>query len=162
MTQLDGRRTLVFSDLDDIVKDARMLLAKGYVSRGHWNLSQACSHIHEWLRFPVDGYPSVPLFLRPLFWALRSTIMPGKLRQLLADKSFPAGKPTMPQTVFPPNASSDEEAVRKLEATVERVRGHGGDWHPSPLFGKLDRQTHIQLQLVHAAHHLSFLVPKST
>jgi hypothetical protein len=156
------RRKLEFKDLTDVVNDARMLASKGYVALGKWNLSQACNHINEWLRFPVDGYPPIPIYFRPIFWILKSTIMPKKLQQYIADKSFPAGKPTIKQTVFEPNFTSDEEAVRKLAATVERFRSFRGELHASPLFGKMDRQTHTNLQLVHAAHHLSFLIPKST
>ena len=162
MSNKPERRKLVFQDLSDITREARMLLAKGYTSAGKWNLAQTCNHINEWVRFPVDGYPRVPVYCAPIFWALRSSIMPGKLKQYLADKSFPAGKPTMAQTVFAANFSSDEEAVRKLGATIERVGSFRGPLHPSPLFGKMDHETHHSLQFVHAAHHLGFLVPKSS
>ena len=156
------RRKLVFNDLSDAVNDARMLLSKGYVSLGKWNLSQICNHVNEWVHFPMDGYPKAPLWMRPIFWLLKSTIMPGKLKKYLADKSFPAGKPTLSQTVFGPNHSSDEDALRKLTATIERFRNHRGELHASPLFGKMDRATHLNLQLLHAAHHLSFLISKNS
>jgi hypothetical protein len=139
-----------------------MLLAKGYHSTGKWNLAQVCNHINEWIRFPVDGYPKVPMYCRPIFWALRSTIMPGKLKQYIADKSFPAGKPTMQQTVFAPNYTTDQEAVNKLAATIRRMDNYRGSLHPSPLFGAMDREKHLGLQLIHSAHHLGFLVPKNS
>jgi hypothetical protein len=88
--------------------------------------------------------------------------MPNKLKQYLADKTFPAGKPTMPATVFKPDFSTDQAAVEKLSTTLRRVGAYREPLHPSPLFGKLNRDSHLGLQLVHAAHHLSFLVPKST
>jgi hypothetical protein len=95
-----------------------------------------------------------------MFWIARHTIGPRQLKKILDAKAFPSGGPTMPATVFPPEKCSDEEAVRQLGATVDRVNHHAGPLHASPLFGKLDRQTHIQLQLIHAAHHLGHLVPK--
>ena len=162
MSKTLERRKLEFHDLADVEREARLLLAKGYLSTGKWNLAQVCNHINEWIRFPVDGYPSTPIFLRPIFWALRSTVMPKKLNQYLADKSFPAGKPTMPATVFKPDFSTDQAAVDKLSATIRRVGAYREPLHPSPLFGNLNREQHLGLQLVHAAHHLGFLAPKSS
>lgn len=161
MTAVPVRRKLEFHELADVSREAQRLLAQGYLSVGKWNLAQVCNHLNEWIRFPVDGYPPTPYLLRPLFWALRSTVMPAKLKKYLADNSFPAGKPTMPQTVYAPNHSSDQAAVEKLAATIERVGDFRGPLHPSPLFGAMDRETHLKLQLVHAGHHLGFLVPKS-
>jgi hypothetical protein len=67
----------------------------------------------------------------------------------------------MPATVFKPGECGDIEAVDRLAATYERFRNHRGPWHPSPMFGPMDGATHLKLQLVHAAHHLSFLVPNN-
>ena len=97
--------------------------------------------------------------IRVLLWAMRTTVGPRELRKVLETKAMRSGGPTMPETV--PAAGSDEAAaVAKLRAAVERFRDHSGPYHPSPLYGALDRETATRLQLVHCAHHLSFLVPK--
>ncbi|HEX6983723.1 MAG TPA: DUF1569 domain-containing protein, partial [Planctomycetaceae bacterium] len=70
------RRTLVFHDLDDAVRDAESLLAGGYDRAGNWDLAQTCGHLVEWMSYPIDGYPRPPALLRPVFWAVRKTIGP--------------------------------------------------------------------------------------
>jgi hypothetical protein len=50
--------------------------------------------------------------------------------------------------------------VAKLKTAVERFIAHTGPVKPSPLFGAMTRETAEQIQRVHCAHHLSFLVPK--
>jgi hypothetical protein len=66
----------------------------------------------------------------------------------------------MPATIPRPDDMPDPEAVKKLVATVDRFKRHQGPFHASPLFGVLDRETLEKLQLIHCAHHLSFLVPE--
>jgi hypothetical protein len=155
-------RHLEFQQLSDIAAEARRLLASGYQPAGNWNLAQVCQHLNEWLRFPIDGYPAVPIFLRPMFWILRHTIGPAQLKKILATKSFPKNGPTMPSTVFPADRASDGVAVHELTATIDRFEKYQGPMHASPLFGAMDRQTHVRLQLVHAGHHLGFLIPRSS
>ena len=154
------RRTLTFDTLDDVVRDAESLLAGGYDKAGNWDLAQVAKHLAEWLRFPVEGFPRMPIFLRPIFWLMRKTIGRKKFLGYIATKSFPAGKPTMPQTVAPPGGDP-AAAVAELKKSVERLKAHTGPIVPSPLFGDMTRDECIRMQLVHAAHHLSFLVPRA-
>ena len=65
----------------------------------------------------------------------------------------------MPETVLAPGGNATE-AVAKLRAVVEKWMSHTGEVHPSPLFGVMTKETALRLQLKHAAHHLSFLIPK--
>src|SRR4051812_20851462 len=112
------RRKLNFASLDDVVRDAETLLAKGYDRAGNWDLAQVCNHLAEWLRFPIDGFPKMPVFLRPVFWLFRKTV--GKAKRLkYAAEGMPSGKPTMPQTVFTPGGDAGA-AVAKLRETAER------------------------------------------
>lgn len=162
MTTSGMHRHLEFQQLSDIALEARRLLASGYQRSGNWNLAQICQHVNEWLRFPIDGYPTVPIFLKPFFWFMRQTIGPAQLKKILSTKSFSKNSPTMPSTVFPADRETDEVAVQQLVATVDRFDKYQGPMHASPLFGRLDRQTHVRLQLVHAAHHLGYLIPRKS
>lgn len=153
------RRTLKFDTLADAVRDAEALLAKGYDKTGKWSLGQVCGHLANWLSYPLDGFPKVPLLLRPVLWMMKVMIGKRKLKTYLADRSFPAGKPTIPQSV-PPATAEDADGVAKLKAAVERFAAHTGPVKPSPLFGAMTKDTADGLQRVHCAHHLSFLVPK--
>ncbi len=151
------RRKLTFATLDDAVRDAENLLAKGYDRAGNWDLAQVCFHLAEWMRFPLEGFPRLPFLLRPMFWLVRTTAGK-KIRNKVLAKGFPAGGQTMPQTVFQPGGDANA-AVAKLKDVAERFQGHTGLIHPSPLFGPLNKGDAFQLQLLHCAHHLSFLVP---
>ena len=160
MTDKPQRRQLQFNDLDEVVRDAEALLAGGYDKAGSWDLAQVAGHLAEWLRFPVEGFPKAPAPIRAVFWVLRKTIGRKKLLTYIETKSFPAGKPTMPETV-PPPGGDPRAAVEKLRQSVERLKAYTGQIVPSPLFGHMTKDEAVGMQLVHAAHHLSFLVPKN-
>lgn len=152
------RRTLRFESFDDLIRDAERLLAGGYEKAGNWSLSQVCDHLSDWLTYPLDGFPKAPVPIRLMLWAVRRTMGRGMFEKYLRD-GMPAGKPTMPQSVHVPG--DDAAAVAKLREAVGRFRRHTGEYLPSPLFGRLTRDEAEQLQLGHAAHHLSFLIPRT-
>ena len=154
------RRKLTFATLDDLVRDAENLLAKGYDRAGNWDLAQVSFHLAEWMRFPLDGFPKLPLLLRPMFWLLRETVGK-KIRAKITAEGFRAGGRTMPQTVAEPGGDP-AAAIAKLKQSVERFQAHTGPIHPSPLFGAMNKDEALRLQLMHCAHHLSFLVPHSS
>jgi hypothetical protein len=159
MTDKPQRRPLRFNDLDEVVRDAEGLLAKGYDKAGNWDLAQVCGHLAEWLRFPVERFPKAPAPIRAVFWVLRKTVGRKKLLTYISTGSFPAGKPTMPESV-PPPGGDPAAAVARLRAAAERFKAHTGPVHPSPLFGQLTKDEGLKLNLIHCAHHLSFLTPK--
>lgn len=154
------RRTLKFESLADAVRDAEHLLANGYDRAGNWDLAQCCGHLANWAIYPMDGYPPLPLLLKPVFWIVRNT-MAGKIRRDLigADGVMKPGLQTAPQSVPAPGGDA-AEAVEKLKVAYARWLAHDGPLHPSPLLGLLPRDDITRGHLVHASHHLSFLIPK--
>jgi hypothetical protein len=160
MSQTTQRRALKFDTLDEVIRDVEMLHSKGYNRLGNWDLAQISLHLADWLRYPVEGYPKMPLFLRPIMWTMKVTMGKGMLRKILKSGKMSEKGQTMPQTV---HASGEDptQAMEKLKTAIESWKKHSGEYHPSPLFGKWDRETATKLQLIHCAHHLSFLVPKS-
>lgn len=155
-----ARRELKFDALDEVVRDAEHLLAVGYEQAGNWDLTQVCLHLADWMRFPIEGFPKPPLPIRLMLWGMRHTVGRSKLRQIVQQRAMAAGIPTMPQTVVPPGGDA-RAAVAKLSETVDRFKSHGGEVHPSPFFGAMTKDEATRLQLVHCAHHLSFLVPRA-
>ncbi|MBA4065248.1 MAG: hypothetical protein C0501_16355 [Isosphaera sp.] len=155
-----GRRKLTFATLDEAVADAENLLARGYDRAGNWDLAQCCGHLAEWMRFPMDGFPRQWVPVRVLFWALRNTIGRRTLRKMLATGGMPAGAPTLKQTVPPPGGDA-AGAVAELRRTAGRMAAHPDPPKPSPLLGALTRDEWFRVNLLHCAHHLSFLVPRS-
>jgi hypothetical protein len=154
-----ARRELKFDTLDEVVRDAENLLARGYDRAGNWDLAQCCSHLAKWMRFPIDGFPKPPLPIRALLWVLRHTVGRAKFREFVETGRMPAGKPTLRETVAPPGGDP-AAAVAKLREAVARFQAHAGPVYPSPLFGAMTKDEATRVQLVHAAHHLSFLVPR--
>lgn len=153
------RRKLTFATLDDVVRDAENLLAKGYDGAGNWDLAQVCLHLVEWFRAPLDGAPRMPLLLRPAFWIVRHTIGPAMRRKYVV-RGLPSGTPAVRETTFPPGEDA-ATAVAKLKDVAERFKAHTGPIHPSPVFGAMTKDEALQIQLKHCEHHLSFLIPRT-
>ena len=153
-----SRRQLRFDTLDDVARDAENLLAKGYDKAGTWDLAQVCGHVANWMTYPVEGFPKPPAVIAAMLWMMKKTVGRAKFERYLAE-GMPAGKPTMPDSV-PPPGGDPAAAVARLKQAVEKFKMADGV-HPSPLFGPMTKDEATRLQLVHAAHHLSFLVPKS-
>jgi hypothetical protein len=153
------RRKLQLGNLDEAVEEAEQLLAKGYRSTGNWNLAQTLGHCSDWLRFPMDGYPRAKFPVNFLLAIARWTIGKSASRKLLRDRTFPPGRPTMSETVKQPLATQDATALKDFKQTVERFKSFTGQPQASPLFGALTYDQHLELQLIHIQHHLSFLIP---
>ena len=153
------RRDLRFETLDDARRDVRHLAAVGYDKAGNWSLGQACYHLAIWVRYPLDGFPPLPAWQRPLAWAIRNTVAPAYTRRVIASGKVPTGIPA-PLGTVPPATVSDAEGVAQYETQLDRLRDFQGVPHRSPLLGALSNAELKSLSCVHAAHHLSFLVPK--
>ena len=92
-------------------------MENGYVSNGNWTLGQACSHIADWMRFPLDGFPNPPWPIRAMMWVMKHTVGPGMKRKILAE-GFQGGMPTAPETVPAPGDMTDRQGVEKLQETA--------------------------------------------
>jgi hypothetical protein len=154
------RRELRFTALDDIIRDAEHLLSAGYDKAGQWDLAQVCNHLANWVKYPMDGFPPVPLLLKPVMWIAKRTMMPKFERQLREHRSMPPGIPTAPASVTPPG-QDEAAAVVNLRDALRRFETYTGPIHPSPLRGVVSKDCWMDTHLIHGAHHLSFLLPKS-
>lgn len=154
------RRRLRFHSLDEIIVEAENLHTRGYEKTGQWDLAQICNHCACWVKYPMDGFPRLPWYLKPVFFVLKHTLMKKIEKQMKDDRTFPQGVSTAPMTVFP--AGQDESAaVLNLKNELSRMKTFTGPMHASPLRGLLPKDEWVDSHLVHCAHHLSFLVPKS-
>jgi hypothetical protein len=154
------RRALVFNYLDDVIADAENLRAKGYIKAGNWDLAQVCGHIAAWVRFATDGYPRPGCFLGVVLWMMRSTVGKRMLRAAIRDNKMKSGVPTFKETV-PAPGGDEAAAVADLKEAIDRFGKHVGEYHPSTLFGRWTREECLKLNLMHAAHHLNYLIPNS-
>lgn len=161
MAEENHKRELKFASLQDIVCEAKRLLDSGYQSNGNWNLSQTCGHLADWIRFPMDGFPKPPMFLRAIFGIMKLLGIVERMKQDILKSGFKAGTPTAPQTVHASDATSDAAAVDNLEKVLHRMQSFDGPLQPSPLFGAMDRAMWEHITLLHAEHHLAFLSPRN-
>ena len=159
MAKQDPRRELKFESLDDVVAEAQRLLENGYQARGNWSLGQTCFHLKEWARFPMDGFPTPPWFMRAIFGSMKWLGLIARMKQSILESGFKPGTPTAPDTVPTRDAVANAEGVQQLAEVIERMKSFSGNLHASPLFGDMDRETHIRVTLLHAEHHLGFLWP---
>ena len=136
------------------------LHGQGYESHGNWNLSQTCGHLANWMRYPVDGFPVPPFWLKPIFWMIKVTVGQSMKRKILAE-GFKGGTPTAPESIPAADVQSDREAIDAFRETANRVLAHQGELHPSPLFGPMDLEMLKTVTLLHAEHHLGYLAPKN-
>ncbi|MEQ1826076.1 MAG: DUF1569 domain-containing protein [Pirellula sp.] len=152
------RRELRFAKLADISSDIDQLLTKGYQRTGKWDLSQICEHLADWMIFPIDGFPKAPLFVACILGVMRVTLGKSLFKKFVRDQRMSVNQPTDPATVH--NSTQDSQAsIDRLRKAIDRLASHRGPIHPSPLFGKMNYDELVSLQLAHCAHHLSFLVP---
>lgn len=146
----------MFNSLDQVLEHAMHLRDKGYTHQGQWNLAQTCHHLASWMTYPLEGFPTQPWFVRLMLGAIRLTVGKSMLTGIIATGKMRPNTPTMPETVAPPELDVDQ-ALQQLGRAVKAFNQHTGPIHPSPLFGAMNKETALRLQLIHAAHHFANL-----
>jgi len=156
MSKQDARRSLKLECLRDSVAEVQRLHELGYAKAGNWDLSQICQHLTKTLKMSIEGAPfNLPFFLKPVArWMLFDTVMAGKPTRLPLK--------TVPQ--FLPNDSADNmQDIADYESFVNKVMDDGVDLIAThPIFGPITSSEWRSFHAWHAAHHLSFLLPKTS
>ncbi len=150
------RRSLQFGELEQVLAEVDSLLAKGYEKSGNWSLGQICWHMRSTMESNMNGYPNWMVILG---FPLRPLLRFFGLPRLLAGKS-PKGIPTAGMFV-PANDVADAREVAEFRKCVKAFMSWQHSLHPHPGFGKMSAEQFATFHAAHAAHHLSFLHPKS-
>ena len=150
------RRKLDFTSFDAMLADIETLQARGYTRAGNWSLEQAAEHLERFMRLSLEGFPDKNYGLK-----FRVARLFGRMifSRMIKTRSIPAGFKGPDE--FMPGPAPRPETVEELQAMCQRVRDYEGEFHPSPVFGKLTNAEWKQAHLIHGAHHLSFLTAKS-
>ncbi len=150
---VSGRRSLRFSALEDIARDARALVESGQTRvLGNWSLERIFSHLNFVISGSMDGtYPEAPWIVRwigPFFKKryLKNPMKPG----------FNLPRNFVP--MFYPDQGSAREALVLLEETIRRTQTIPMAAKHS-IFGPMNHEEWTQLHLRHAELHLSFAIP---
>ncbi len=152
MSELAERRTLIFTGLNDVMPEVDRLLL-GYRTLGAWSLGQVCNHLSAAIIGSVEGFPFGP---PPI---LRKTVGPMLFRRMLRNGKFPQGV-KIPAEFEPGPGLDDRAEAEALRASINYFRAHGGPWAEHPVGGPITRESWDQFHALHAAHHLSLILPE--
>ena len=133
----------MFDDIDRLHR-------AGYQLAGNWDLGTICCHLADAIERSMDGFKTrAPLFIR--------MASPLVLPIVLLTRRIPSGV-NVADIALPSGKQDATEQAARLHRIVERYQSHRDALHPHPMFGRIRRATFDRLHLIHAAHHLSFLV----
>lgn len=147
------RRQLDFRSWGDVFADIDHLARTGYDRAGNWELSQIVDHVGEGLRTALRGTE------HRAAWIIRKMIGPMILKRMLRQRGMKAGI-KVPQWWLPGPAHDESAAVAQFHSTVDAFQKMTSVPFPHPFFGALTKTQWNDLALIHAAHHLSFLLPR--
>jgi hypothetical protein len=150
-TKAQGRRTLRFQSLDDVLADADRLADAPVRSLGNWSLGQICKHLAESMNQSIDGFE----FQASLPVRMVARLIKGRYLK----RGFTPGfkLPRRAVRLLPPPIDT-QEGLAALRAGVERLKRETRR-SANPVFGPLTAEEWNQLHLRHSELHLSFIVP---
>ncbi len=147
------RRQLDFESWQQALADVDRLRRAGYDRAGNWDLSQIVDHVGEGLRTAMRGnHHRGP-------WIVRKFIGPMILQRILRQRRMKAGI-KVPKWWLPGPTHDESAAVDQFRSEISAFQDTTTEPFPHPFFGALTKQQWNDLVLIHAAHHLSFLVPR--
>lgn len=146
---MPDRRELRLNDFSALRAEVARLRA-GYHRAGQWSLAQVCYHLDHTL---IGAMKPVPYAPNTPEQDDRRAMFDGIMR----DEMIPDGLQSSPDTT--PPGDVPETAIESLLETIDRFERHPGPFAPHRLFGDLPPAVRRKHQLIHAAHHLSFLIP---
>lgn len=149
---VQGRRTLHFASLDEVVADAENLVASPDTTMlGNWPLDQLLTHLATAINGSIDGMPArAPWFIR-----LAAPLLKGYVLKRGMQAGFKLPKEAEPR--FFPSAGSKEAALDMLRRAAARVQNERMT-APHPAFGRMTNEEWMKIHLRHAELHLSFAV----
>ncbi|MFT3787821.1 MAG: DUF1569 domain-containing protein [Tepidisphaeraceae bacterium] len=143
------RENLRYADDDACIADIRNL-AKSHVRVGNWTFEQICWHINAVTETRMSPKPGVvdtdeQKARRPIFDQIMKT---GLLPTGIVAPDF-----LVPPTTFTTNP------VEQCIATLTKFKTYPGPMGQHRVFGSLTVDEGRRINLIHSAHHLSYLVP---
>jgi hypothetical protein len=147
-----ARPALKFATLDALLADVDRLRG-GYERAGRWELGPMLDHVAKMMSTPFEpGQWNLP---GPAVAVARFCI-----RQMVRRNWYP----TMvtfpaPPSIRPTEGVDADAAVAHLREVVDQIRALPDGPVTCPPFGRIAKGDYVGLQLLHAAHHLSYLKP---
>lgn len=150
---VQGRRTLHFTSLDEVVADAQNLVSSPDTRMlGNWPLDHLLMHLAMAINGSIDGIPGrAPWFIR-----LAAPLIKGHVLKRGMQAGFRLPKEVEPR--FFPSAASKDAALDALCRAAARVKNERMTAR-HPAFGAMTHEEWMTIHLRHAELHLSFAVP---
>jgi hypothetical protein len=143
------RANLRYADEDAVIADVNAL-REGYTQSGSWSLERICWHLNQTTRARMRRGPFPPN-------TPEQDARAGMVEEILASGKLPPGIQT-PDAFIPP-IECDDDAVDAFVDTLREFQAYRGLIAPHRVFGHLDDASIRRLNLIHCAHHLSYLSP---
>lgn len=148
------RRRLKFTDFGSAHRDARELAHAGYDQVGNWDLAQILDHLAGAMNGSIDGFPTnAP-------WLVRRFMGPRWWKKIRAAGRLKAGV-WIPEKARPVPGGDASKNLDRFAAAIDRFEQHKGKVMDHPMLGRLGLDGWRQFHLMHASHHLGFLLPKA-
>jgi hypothetical protein len=144
-----ARPELIFRSIDEMLADVARLRAGPYQKAGQWDLGMILDHLGKAMTVPPVDQKPVPW---PINIVARALIRRMAKRQFYPPFKFPAPKGMRPTPNIPL-----ESAEPMFRAAAEKLKSLPGPTISDTPFGTLALDDFVKLQLLHGAHHLSFL-----
>ena len=150
--QVAGRRSVRYTSLDDVVKEARQFANSDVRELGNWSQGQIYEHLARSLNGSIDGIEL--FFSAPVRW-----IMSLLMKKKFLEREIPAGFASIEE--FVPAATTPAEGIASLEKAVARQAAEPHRViHPG--LGNIGREGWAKFHLRHAELHMSFIVPQDS
>jgi hypothetical protein len=147
------RRQLDFKSWTEALAEIDHLQRAGYDRAGNWDLSQVLEHVGEGLRTAQRGTE------HRASWIVRKLFGPMILQRIFRDRRMKAGI-KVPQWWLPGATHDESAAVDRFRSEIAAFQEMTTTPFPHPFFGALTKEQWNDLALIHAAHHISFLIPR--
>lgn len=145
-------RQIVYRNFDDVLADVEQL-RRGYEKKGNWSLAMILDHLTKSMLLPFND--QAPWLPPPIRWVARTMI-----RRMVRSGNYPEFKLIAPKVMKPAETISEQAAYEEFRAAAERINHLTDPTIDIRPFGRLEMADFKQMQLIHAAHHLGFLVPR--
>jgi hypothetical protein len=152
--KVEGRRTLKFNTLDDIVADLDKLNESKRRTLGNWSDGQILKHLTVPMAWSLDGAKvRAAWYIRLMGWMIKNRFLRNPMP---AGFKLPAD--VAEHLEVPP--ASWEDGLQSIKAAIARMKAEP-QRHPSPFLGELTREQWEQLHCRHCELHLSFIIPEA-
>jgi len=149
------RRQVRLEQVSDLRREVELICTHRVRTLGEWNEAQILDHVAKLIEFAYAGFP----FRAP--WIVRVLARRLLLSRCMRKGFKPGFKlPASARILLPDPDITLAAAAARMGAVLARLERGEPMTHPSPVFGPLTHDQWVRLQLRHAEHHFSFILPE--